>query len=147
MRNNFKTFIKEFFFRGLFAMGFGPLVMAVVFFFLDLFNVIETISVSSVVLGVFTVSLLAFIVSGMTVIYQVESLPLASQILIHALVLYLTYAAVYLINGWLSSDIIAFGVFSACFVLGFALIWLIVYLCTRKSTEKLNENLKNTENL
>ena len=146
MRSKFKEYVKEFFLRGLFAMGFGPLVLATIYLFLWFFGVDENISLPSLVLGIFTVTVLAFICGGITVIYKVESLPLPFQIMIQAMVLYLSYATIYLINGWLKKSLIPFIIFSVSFAAGFAIIWVIVYFGTRKSSRKLNEKINNKEN-
>ncbi|MBO5909579.1 MAG: DUF3021 domain-containing protein [Clostridia bacterium] len=145
MKNKFKEHIKEFLLRGLLVMGFGPLILATVYLFLWIFGVAENITLSSLVLGNFTVTILSFICGGITVIYKVESLPLPVQIMIQALVLYLSYVTIYLVNGWLKNSWFTFIIFSVSFAVGFAIIWVIVYLSTRKSSRKLNEQINNNE--
>ena len=115
-----KEFWKQFFLRGCIACACGPLVLAVVWGILGATGTVATLTVTEAVRGILTVTLLAFIVAGMTAVYQAERLPLASAILIHAGVLYLTYAVIYLINGWLASGAVPFLVFTACFVVGYA---------------------------
>ena len=139
-----KDFIKYFCLRGLIGMGFGPLVMVIVYGILGACGVVQTLSVTEVVRGVLSVSLLAFTVAGMGAIYSVERLSLGFAGLLHALMLYLDYAAVYLINGWLADGIVPFLIFTACFFTGFALIWLTVYLITKGKTDQLNKRLKNS---
>ena len=70
---------------------------------------------------------------------DVESLPLPTAILSHAGVLYLDYLMVYLLNSWLPRS--AIGVFTAVFFVGFALVWLVIYLCIRAKTRALNEKM------
>ncbi|MBO7195970.1 MAG: DUF3021 family protein [Clostridia bacterium] len=36
-----------------------------------------------------------------------------------------------------------FLVFTGIFVVGYALVWLVIYLITKSNTDKLNKNLKN----
>ena len=136
-----KQFIKQFCLRGLLAMGFGPVVMAIVFAILGACGVVQTLSVLEIVRGVLSVTLMAFVAAGMTAIYQSERVGLPFAILLHALVLYLDYVTVYLINGWIAKALDAFLIFTACFIGGFALIWMIIYLCQRGSTDKLNQKL------
>ena len=69
--------------RGLVACGFGPIVLAVIYLILKGCGVIETLAVSEVCIGIFSLSALAFIAGGLTSIYKIERLPLMSAILIH----------------------------------------------------------------
>ena len=134
-----------FFHRGLIACGFGPLVLAIVCLILQNKANVETITVTQVCLGIFTLSALALIVGGMNVIYQIERLPLAVAILIHGSVLYVSYLGTYLLNGWLEWGIIPILVFSGAFVGGYLVVWAIIYFTTKRNTAKLNEMLKKKQ--
>ena len=136
-----KKIFKEFMHRGLLCMGFGPLVLAIVFAILNLCGVVEVITVSEIVLEIFAITLMAFVAAGITVVYQIEKLPLLYAILIHGFTLYLDYAVIYLVNGWLKNGIIPFVVFTIIFILGFILTWIIVYLFIRKDIEKMNRKI------
>lgn len=137
-----KKHIIDFIKRGFFAMGFGPIILAIIYAILGATDVIESISVWEVVLGVLSISLMAFIAAGITVVYQIESLPLIFAILLHGIALYLDYAIIYLVNGWLADGALPFLIFTICFVVGYAVVWAIVYLCIRHTTDKLNMKLK-----
>ena len=93
-----KSFTSQFVFRGLVAMGFGPIVLAIVYLILKQSAVIDALSVNQVCIGIASLSALAFVAGGMNAIYQIESLPLMTAILIHGGVLYIGYLATYLIN-------------------------------------------------
>lgn len=82
-----KRFLKDFCLKGLIAMGFGPMVVAVIYGVLGVNGVVTSFSTREVVLAIVSSSLLAFIIAGMNTIYQIERLPLAYAILIHGLVL------------------------------------------------------------
>lgn len=140
-----KQFIKQFCLRGLIGMGFGPIVMAIVYGILGACGVVETMSATEMVRGVISISVLAFTAAGMGAIYSTERLSLGFAVLLHALVLYADYAVVYLINGWLADGIIPFLIFTACFFTGFALVWLVVYLITKGKTDQLNQKLGQSE--
>ena len=140
-----KKIIAEFFRRGLVAFGFGPLVLAIIFLILQHNDIVETLSVNQVCLGIFSLSALAFVAGGMNVIYQVERLPLMVAILIHGCVLYLCYLATYLVNGWLGWGITPILVFTGIFVLGYLLIWAIIYSIIRKNTAQVNAMLKQKQ--
>lgn len=122
-------------------MGFGPIILAMIYAILGATGVVESIAVGEVVLGVLSISLMAFIAAGITVVYQIESLPLIFAILLHGIALYLDYAIVYLVNGWLAEGALTFIIFTTCFVVGYAVVWAIVYLCIRRSTDRLNKKL------
>ena len=140
-----KKLAAEFCRRGLAACGFGPLVLAVVYLILKHNGLVETLSVSEVCVGIFSLWLLAFIAGGMNVIYQVERLPLAVAILIHGAVLYLCYLGTYLLNGWLQQGPTPILVFSGIFVFGYLAIWAVIYTVTKRNTARLNEILRQNQ--
>ncbi len=139
-----KKFLKEFLFRGLIAASGGPIVLAIIYGILGATNAVSSFSPHEVCLGIITITLLAFIVAGMTAIYQMEQLPLASAILIHAAGLYVAYIIIYLINGWLKRQLTAVLGSTVIFVLVYALIWLFIYIVTKIKTERINKQLKET---
>ena len=138
MKKNVKEFIR----RGMVACGFGPLVLAVLYQILQSQGIMESMTVDEVCLGIVSLSVLAFIAGGMNVIYQIERLPLMLAILIHGGVLYISYLATYLINGWLEWGMTPVLVFTGIFVGAYLIIWMIIYSATKKHTDKLNEALK-----
>ena len=138
-----KKFISDFFHRGLVAASFGPPVLAIVYWILGRTGAVESLSANEVALGILTIELLALVVGGMTTIYQQEQLSLASAILIHGGVLYVTYIVIYLINGWLQRQMMPILVFSVIFVSGYAIIWLFIYLFNKHRTKKINQSLHN----
>ena len=142
MKNNILEFVR----RGLAACGLGPLVLAVLYLILQYQEIVQTLTVNEVCMGIISLSLLAFIAGGMNFIYQIERLPLMVAILIHGGVLYLCYLGTYLLNGWLESGITPILVFSAIFVIGFVAIWIVIYSIIKKNTQKLNAILKNKQN-
>ena len=140
-----KQKIFEFCRRGVAACGFGPLILAAVYLISYRLNGIETLTVREVCMGIFSLSALAFIVGGMNIIYQIERLPLMVAILIHGGVLYVSYLATYLLNDWLEQGRIPFLVFSGVFVLGYLIIWAIIYSAIKRNTEKINRILKEKQ--
>ena len=139
-----KAFFKEFLFRGLICAAGGPLVLAVIYGVLGATGAAETIPAGQVCIGIVTITLLAFIVAGMTAIYQMEQLPLPMMILLHGGGLYIAYILTYLINGWLQNSLVPILMFTGIFVAGYAVIWLIIYCVERRKTAKLNKLLKNS---
>ena len=138
-----KKFLKEFLFRGLICAAGGPLVLAVIYGILGAAGAAETIPATEVSMGIVTITLLAFIAAGMTAIYQVEQLPLATMILLHGGALYIAYILTYLMNGWLQNSLIPILIFTGIFLVGYALIWLIIYCIEKAKADKLNKLLKD----
>lgn len=137
-----KRFLKEFLLRGLICAGGGPIVLAIIYGILGATGQVQALSPREVCLGILTIALMAFIVAGMTAIYQVEQLPLPIMILLHGGALYVVYLLTYLINGWMQNSPVSIFVFTGIFIAGYALIWLIIYLLEKAKAEKLNKLLK-----
>ena len=138
-----KKFLKEFLLRGLICASGGPIVLAIIYGILGATSAVEAFSPREVYMGILTITLLAFIVAGMTAIYQMEQLPLPIMILLHGGALYIAYLLTYLINGWLLKQLIPILVFTGIFLAGYALIWVIVYCIEKSKADKLNKLLKN----
>ena len=140
-----KKFMLEFIRRGLVACGFGPIVLAIVYLILREQAGVQMLPVSQVCVGIFSLFFLAFIAGGMNAIYQFERLPLMLAILIHGGTLYISYLATYLINDWLEQGIIPVVVFTAIFVIGYLVIWAVIYSIVKRNTQKVNEALKQKQ--
>lgn len=140
-----KKFVLEFLRRGFIAAGVGPIVLAIVYLILQQSADVSTLTVHEVCIGILSLTALAFIAGGMNFIYQVERLPLMMAILIHGGVLYIGYLGTYLLNDWLDFGVIPIIVFTAVFVVGYIVIWAIIYSIIRRNTAKLNEMLKKKQ--
>ena len=111
-----KKYISDFIRRGVLSCGIGPLFLAVLYLILQKEGNLQVLTVSQVCIGILSLSALAFIAGGMNVIYQIERLPLMVAILIHGLVLYISYLVTYLVNNWLEWGKLPILVFTAIFV-------------------------------
>lgn len=140
-----KKYVLEFFHRGLVACGIGPIVLAIVYLILQHQGAVESLTANQVCTGIFSLSALAFIAGGMNVIYQIERLALMVAILIHGVVLYISYLGTYLINGWLEWGATEILVFTGIFVVGYLAIWAIIYSIIKKNTARLNEMLEKKQ--
>ncbi len=140
-----KKFVLEFLRRASVASAIGPIILAIVYLILQQTADVHTLTVNEACTGILSLTALAFIAGGMNAIYQVERLPLMTAILIHGTVLYVGYLGTYLLNDWLDFGIIPIIVFSAVFVVGYIVIWAIIYSIIRRSTAKLNEMLKKKQ--
>ena len=136
-----KPLTKEFFQKGLMAAAGGPVILAIIYYFLEKYDVIASLTVGEVVRGILTVTLLAFIAGGIPVVYQMERLSLMAATLIHALVLYGDYILIYLFNGWLKSSATPILVFTVIFFVGYAVIWLVIFRGVKANVERLNQDV------
>ena len=137
-----KKYIKEFILRGLMVSCGGPIVLAIIYAILGATGTVTALTPWEVSRGIVTISLLAFIAAGCTTLYQIEQLPVFSAALIHGIALYVTYILIYLVNGWLVRQLAAILVFTGVFIAGYGLVWLVIYLVTKRSAEKLNRQLQ-----
>lgn len=128
--------------RGLMVAGCGPVVLAIIYGILGAVGVIESLTAGEVCKGILTITVMAFVAAGITVVYTIDSLPLISAILIHAGVLYLDYLMIYMLNDWMPRNFTAIGTFTAIFFVGFAVIWLGIYFYTKAKTDQLNRKLR-----
>lgn len=140
-----KKFLSQFFLRGLIAASGGPIVLAIVYGILGATGTVSSFTPGEVTLGILTVTLLALIVGGCTAIYQLEQLPLGSAIAIHGGILYAAYILIYLLNGWLLRQLVPVLIFTAIFIAGYALIWLIIYRITKRQTDRINKKISRAE--
>ena len=140
-----KKILLEFLRRGLAASGLGPIVLAIFYLILQHQGTVQKLTVNQVCIGIFSLSTLAFIAGGMNVVYQIERLPLMAAITIHGSVLYFSYLATYLVNNWLEWGTSPILVFSGIFILGYLLIWAIIYSVIRRNTRRVNEAPRKTQ--
>ena len=139
-----KHIVKEFCRRGITVCGAGPIVLAVLYLILQRNGAAETLSVGEVCVGIFSLTALAFIAGGMNVVYQIERLPLMAAISIHGGVLYVSYLLTYLVNSWLDWGTAPILVFTGIFVVGYLLIWVIIYSIIKRNTDKINEAVRKS---
>ena len=137
-----KKFWKEFLLRGLVAAAGGPVVLAIIYGILGAAGAVDSLVPQQVCLEILSITILAFVVAGMTAVYQLEQLPLPIMILLHGGVLYIAYIVTYLINGWLLNQLKPILVFTGVFIAGYGLIWLVIYRVEKAKAEKLNKILK-----
>ena len=138
-----KKIMSKIFLRGLVAMGFGPLIYGTVMFILYLCNVETSSNGLEIFKGIISTSLLAFLMASINLIYENDRLNLGIKILIHGLVIYIGYLVIYLLNDWIKKDLTTILVFSIIFIIGYILVWTIIYLIDRNKINKLNKMINN----
>ena len=135
----------EFLRRGVMSCGVGPIILAVLYLILHHNGVVENVSVKELCVGIFSLSALAFAAGGINALYQLERLPLMAAILIHGSVLYVSYLMTYLVNGWLEWGRVPVLVFTGIFVVGYLVIWAVIYFVIKRKTKNLNKMLKEKQ--
>ncbi len=135
-----KKHVIDFCKRGLVAAWGGPVIMAIVWLCLKAAGVVETLTVDQVVLGIISTTFMAFIAAGISIVYQIETLPKSMAALIQMAVLYIDYMGIYLLNRWLPVDKI--GMFTLIFIAGFTVIWLIIYMSIRMKVNRINQKMQ-----
>ena len=140
-----RKFVFEFLRRGFAACGMGPIILAILYLILHRAAAVDTLTANQVCIGIFSIAALAFIAGGMNAVYQIERLPLMGAISIHGGVLYVSYLATYLLNDWLDWGTAPVLVFTGIFVVGYLLIWAVIYSIIKRNTDKINEVLKKKQ--
>ena len=134
--------VRDFFFRGLLFGGFGPIIAGIVYLILHLTLKDLTLTGLQVFTVIVSTYLLAFVHAGASVFNQIESWPLAKSTLCHFGLLYIAYVLCYVINSWIPFEPLVLGIFTAIFAVGYAVIWLAVYVSIRVTVKRLNRSLR-----
>ena len=140
-----KLFLSEFWRRGVVSCGLGPIILACLYMILQSSGVLITLTVNQVCKGIFSLTILAFVAGGMNAVYQIERLPLMAAILIHGIVLYISYMTTYLVNDWLEWGKLPILVFSGIFAVGYLVIWIVIYMIVKRNTNRVNEKLRSKQ--
>lgn len=128
--------IKDFVMRGLMASVGGPVILALVYRSLPA----QTLRVQEVCLGILTSALMAFIAGGISVLYDLEKLPLLAATFLHAAVLFADYILIYLLNGWIKPAQIL--LFTGIFFGGYFVVWLLVWQIIRMRVKRINRRMQ-----
>ncbi len=132
-----KKHIKDFVCRGMLYAWLGPVILAIIWICLKKANVVSVLTVQEVAFGIVTMTVMGFIAAGVSIVYQIENLPLAFAGLIQATVLYLDFLGFYLLNGWIPLNKI--WIFTLIFIIIFVAIWFSIYIPIRIKISKMNK--------
>ena len=99
-----------------------------------------TLTIDEAALGIFTTFVMAFIAAGVSIVYQIETLPKAFAGLIQFAFLYIDYLGFYLVNGWIPLK--GIWIFTLIFVIIFAVIWFSIYISIWIKVNKMNQIMK-----
>lgn len=120
--------------QGLIAAGFGPLILAVVYYCLHQAGIITNLSVNEVAWGIFSTFLLAFVQGGAGAVFTIEKLSMKKATTID-------FILIYLLNGWMTPSWIVIGIFTLIFIIGYFIIWTIIYQSVKKSIKQIDAKL------
>lgn len=133
--------IKNFLLRGFMFSGLGPIVSGIVFLILHSLNIVEFITPVGMFLSILSTYILAFVVAGASVFYQIEHWSIMKSTMLHGIILYAAYILCYLVNGWIEGNIKSILIFTCIFLLGYVFIWMSIYFSTKAISKKLNAKL------
>lgn len=134
--------VRDFFLRGLLFGGFGPVIAGIIYLILHFTLEDLTLTGLQVFTAIISTYLLTFVHAGASVFNQIESWPLAKSTLCHFGLLYVAYILCYVINSWIPFEPLVLGIFTAIFAVGYAVIWLVVYISIRVTVKRLNRSLR-----
>lgn len=134
-------YLKSFLHRGLIFGGFGPVLVGIVYLFIDHFAENFSLSAAEVCLAVISTYLLAFVQAGVSVFNQIEHWPITKSLLWHFSTLYVAYVLSYILNSWIPFRYEVILIFTAIFVALYFVIWLTVYFSVRAASKKMNTKL------
>jgi hypothetical protein len=138
MNKNVEEYLK----RGLIFGGFGPIVASIVIAIISITQAVD-LEGWQILVAVISTYILAFVQAGSTVFNQIENWPPIKSALLQGGSIYVVYIATYLVNSWIPLKWEVILIFTAVFIAAFAIIWLLIYFITKKTTAKLNKALKN----
>ena len=134
-------YVREFLHRGLMFGGFGPIVFGIIILCISYFDRVAELSALPIFGGIVTTYIIAFAQAGATVFNQIEHWSVPKSVFCHFGLLYIVYSLAYVANSWIPFRAEVLGVFTVIFVVGFFLIWGIVYLAAKSTGKKFNEKL------
>ena len=134
-------YLKNFLLRGLIFGGFGPIVLGIVFFSIELSGIELGLGGSEILLAIFSTYAIAFVQAGASVFNQIEDWPLAKSLLCHFSSLFAVYSLSYIINSWIPFEPLILLIFCLVFISVYFAVWLTVYLSVKAHTKKLNSKL------
>ena len=133
--------LKNFLHRGLIFGGFGPIVLGIIFFCIELSGTQLGLGGGEVLMAIFSTYILAFVQAGASVFNQIEEWPLTKSLFCHFSLLFAVYSLTYVLNSWIPFEPVVLLIFCLVFVLVYFTVWLTVYFCVKAHTKKLNERL------
>lgn len=134
-------YVKSYFLRGLIFGGFGPIIFAIVNLILKWSGVKVELSAYQIFSAIVTTYVIAFVHAGSSVFPQIEKWSPFKSAFFQGISLYTVYTVGYLINNWMPLKPIVILIYSSAFFGVFAIVWVIIYLVSKKTVKKMNHKL------
>lgn len=135
-------YVKQFLHRGLIFGGFGPVILGIIFYFIDLSGTNLMLDGGSILLAIVSIYVLAFVQAGASVFNQIEHWSIGKSLFFHFSSLFLVYSLTYILNSWIPFEPAVLLIFCLVFVAVYFATWLTVYFSTKAYTKRLNSKLK-----
>jgi hypothetical protein len=133
--------LKTFLHRGLIFGGFGPIILGIIFLFIDLSGTNLDLSGGDILLAIISTYLIAFVQAGASVFNQIDEWPITKSLLCHFSSVFAVYSLAYIINVWIPFEPLVLIIFCLVFTLIYFSVWITVYLCVKAHTKRLNSKL------
>ncbi len=140
-----KQYVKAFLHRGMLFAGFGPVIVGIVYLIEGLTAGDTSITTTNLFVLITTSYLLAFLVAGCSVFYQIENWGLVKATFFHMVSLYVTYLSCYVLNNWITADWTTVGIFSIIFLVGYLIIWGCIQISVRTTAKKFNKKIQKAD--
>ena len=114
-------YVKEFFHRGLMFGGFGPIILAIIYFIVSKTTSGFSLSAGQVLVGIVSVYLLAFVHAGASVFNQIEEWSIPKSLLCHFATLFVAYSLCYVLNSWIPFEPMVLLIFALILLLQLSL--------------------------
>ena len=134
-----KKDVIEFFKRGLMFGGFGSIIVGLILFIISMVEKDFKIEGWQLFVAIISGYIIAFVQAATTVFHTIEKWSPIKSLLLQLVCLYVVYIGAYLINNWIPFDYKVIFIFTAIFVASYFIIWLIVYLCIKATSKRLNK--------
>lgn len=135
-------YLKEFLHRGLIFGGFGPIILAIIYYIISNNTKNFSLSGGELLLAIISIYLLSFVQAGATVFNQIDHWPIPKSLLFHFSSLYVVYVLCYLINSWIPFEPMVLVIFTVVFAVIYFIIWITVVLSIKAFTKKANQKLR-----
>lgn len=135
-------YLKSFLHRGLVFGGFGPMVVGIVLFCIDIAGEAVALSGGQFLLAVISSYLLAFVQAGASVFNQIESWSTPKALACHFSLLFVAYSLTYISNSWIPFEPAVLLIFSAIFIAVYLVVWFSVYFIVRSTSGRMNTKIK-----
>lgn len=135
-------YVKEFLHRGMLFAGFGPIIAGIVYCAISANVENFSLTALQVLVAVISTYILAFVQAGAGVLHQIDEWPIMKCTFLHFLLIYVSYIGCYLVNSWIPFDLGVIAIFTAIFAVTYLLIWLIVCITIKITSNRLNQKLR-----